>query len=70
MFGSIILVLWKLLALSSLKPDLFIIDYFAVSWYNISKGKIVRIISKHCFVGCFAPNNIVKGCVSVVVNSI
>ena len=31
---------------------------------------MVRIESNHCFVGCFAPNNIMKGCVSIAVNNI
>ena len=58
------------MVLSLAVPHQFLVDYSAVLWYNINKDKIVRIASKHGFADCFALNNIVKGCVSVVVNSV
>ena len=44
------------------------VDCFVNLWYNISKVRIVRIGNIYYFVVCFAPNNIVKGCVLVAVN--
>jgi hypothetical protein len=44
--------------------------FFAVLWYNISKGKKVRMISKHGFAGRFAPNIIKKGYDSIAVSCI
>lgn len=46
------------------------VDCFVNLWYNISNVGIVRLVTIYCFVGCFAPNNIVKGCVLVAVNNI
>ena len=44
------------------------VDCFVNLWYNISKVRIVRMVNVYCFVDCFAPNNIVKGCASVAIN--
>ena len=44
------------------------IDYFAVLWYNINKEMVVRTATNYCFIGCFVPNNMIKGHDSVAVN--
>ena len=46
------------------------VDFIVNLWYNISKTGIVRIGNIYYFIGCFAPNNMMKGYDSIAVSSI